>query len=247
MAGGHPRRLDRAAAVREFDGEDRVVVVADGLVLVAYRGVNVSADVAERLRPLGDDGCQPPGADRLRRTADELRDIGHVAADVGQRARSGRTPITPAHRRLRAAAIVGPIPAAEMQHLAELAGLYEVAYEGDAGRAAEGEADARDGRRRVRRVGHRSRILQVSLSGFSHSTCLPAASSPSTTSRCSELAMTTLTTSMSSACAIACHDVSLRAYPKRRAANEPNSAFTSPIDTRRTGGSSGEYSEGATR
>ena len=49
-----------------------------------------------------------------------------------------------------------------------------------------------------------------SLSGFSHSTCLPAASRPSTTSRCSEFAITTLTTSMSSASAIACHEVSLR-------------------------------------
>ncbi len=47
-------------------------------------------------------------------------------------------------------------------------------------------------------------------SGFSHSTCLPAASRPSTISRCSGLATTTLTTSMSSAAATACQLVSLR-------------------------------------
>ena len=88
---------------------------------------------------------------------------------------------------------------------------------------------------------------RVSLSGFSHSTCLPAASRPSTTSRCSELAITTLTTSMSSASAMACQEVSLRSYPNRRAASEPNSAFTSPMETSRTGGSTGLYSADAVR
>ena len=51
---------------------------------------------------------------------------------------------------------------------------------------------------------------RVSLSGFSHSTCLPAATRPSTISRCSELATTTLTTWMSGSSAIACQEVSDR-------------------------------------
>ena len=50
----------------------------------------------------------------------------------------------------------------------------------------------------------------VGASGFSHSTCLPAASRPSTTSRCSELATATLTTSTSDASATACQLVSAR-------------------------------------
>ncbi len=47
-------------------------------------------------------------------------------------------------------------------------------------------------------------------SGFSQMTCLPAASSASTTGRCSSLAIATETTSMSSASTMACHDVSAR-------------------------------------
>ena len=46
--------------------------------------------------------------------------------------------------------------------------------------------------------------------GFSQSTCLPAPSKASTTSRCIELATATLTTSMSGASTIASHDVSER-------------------------------------
>jgi len=52
---------------------------------------------------------------------------------------------------------------------------------------------------------------------------------------------------MSSAAAIACQEVSLRSYPKRLAASEENSAFTSPMDTSRTGGSTGSYSADAVR
>ena len=50
----------------------------------------------------------------------------------------------------------------------------------------------------------------VGANGFSHNTCLPEASRASTISRCRWLATTTLTTSMSSASATACHDVSAR-------------------------------------
>ena len=50
----------------------------------------------------------------------------------------------------------------------------------------------------------------VGASGFSHRTCLPAASSASTTGRCSSLAMATETTSMSGASTMACQEVSAR-------------------------------------
>jgi hypothetical protein len=46
--------------------------------------------------------------------------------------------------------------------------------------------------------------------GFSHSTCLPAASRPQTISRCRPLATTTLTASMSGAAAMASQLVSAR-------------------------------------
>ena len=80
-----------------------------------------------------------------------------------------------------------------------------------AGERAEGEADAGCVVGRLRRAATiASASSTVGASGFSHSTCLPAASSASTTSRCRWLATTTLTTSMSSASTIACQDVSGR-------------------------------------
>ena len=53
----------------------------------------------------------------------------------------------------------------------------------------------------------------VGAIGFSHRTCLPAASRPSTISRCNVLATTTLTTSMSGASARARQSFSARSYP----------------------------------
>ena len=47
---------------------------------------------------------------------------------------------------------------------------------------------------------------RVSLSGFSHSTCLPASSRPSTARRWKRFAMTTLTTSISGSSATASQD-----------------------------------------
>ena len=50
-------------------------------------------------------------------------------------------------------------------------------------------------------------------SGFSHSTCLPAASRPSAISRCRWFAAATLTASMSGAAATAAQPASARWYP----------------------------------
>jgi hypothetical protein len=54
---------------------------------------------------------------------------------------------------------------------------------------------------------------RVSASGFSHSTCLPAAIRPSATSRCRALPTTTLTTSTSGASATASQFGSARSKP----------------------------------
>jgi superfamily II DNA or RNA helicase len=78
---------------------------------------------------------------------------------------------------------------------------------------------------------------RLSLSGFSQSTCFPAASRLSVICRCSLLATTMLTTSMSPSATIASQEVSWRSYPNRRAAASASGAFTSAIETSRTGGS----------
>src|SRR5215204_6427212 len=52
---------------------------------------------------------------------------------------------------------------------------------------------------------------------------------------------------MSGSSAIASHEVSDRSYPKRRAASEPNSGLTSPMETYRNGGKVDWYSVGAIR
>ena len=113
-------------------------------------------------------------------------------------------------------------------------------------------------RRKVRPIAHTrseapaaatiaSPSATVGASGFSQSTCLPAASSPSTTSRCSELATATLTTSTSDASATACQLVSARAYPNRRAVSTANGSYASAIATSRTSGSPGPYTVEACR
>ena len=66
----------------------------------------------------------------------------------------------PAHRAVRVAAVVGPVPAAEVQHLAQVAGLDQVADVGDARGAAEGEADLGDRGRAAGGVGHRAGVVQ---------------------------------------------------------------------------------------
>ena len=50
VPGGDPGDLETAGAVREFGRERRVVVVVDGLVLVADLGVIVAHDGAQRQR-----------------------------------------------------------------------------------------------------------------------------------------------------------------------------------------------------
>ncbi len=78
----------------------------------------------------------------------------------------------------------------------------------------------------------------LEASGFSHSTCLPAASRASAIGRCRWLATTMLTASMSSASATACQLVSYRSNPYRSAWLRANCSFRSATAARRTGGAS---------
>ena len=76
---------------------------------------------------------------------------------------AGRALEAPAHRAVRVAAVVGPVPAAEVQHLAQVAGLDQVPDVGDARGAAEGEADLGDDVATGGCVccrGHRAGVLQ---------------------------------------------------------------------------------------
>ena len=76
----------------------------------------------------------------------------------------------------------------------------------------------------------------VGAIGFSQSTCLPAASRPSTIWRCSGLATTTLTTSTSWAAATASQPASARSNPKRRAVSVAKAGLTSAIAASRISG-----------
>src|SRR5690606_9435253 len=83
VAGGDAGHLYGArGAAGELDGEGGVVVVLDGVVLVADLGVAVSGDDADGLGPFGDDGAETAAVDGGDRPAEELGEVGEVAADV---------------------------------------------------------------------------------------------------------------------------------------------------------------------
>ncbi len=92
--------------------------------------------------------------------AEELSDVGQVASDVGQRTGAGSALVPPAHGRVGAEAVVGPVAAAEVQHLAEGSVPDQVPDVGDAGRAAEGEADPGDRGRVAGGFGHGPGVFQ---------------------------------------------------------------------------------------
>ena len=98
-----------SSAAREAGGEAGPVVVLDGLALVTHLDVRVPDNGAQRHRPGRDGGGQRRPGDRLDRAEQELGDIGEVAAEVGERAGAGPTAVAPADRRMRVAAVVGPV------------------------------------------------------------------------------------------------------------------------------------------
>ena len=92
MPGGDPGHLDGTRAVLERRREGGVVVVGDGFEDVADLGVVVAHHGTQRQRPLVDHGAELAAADRSHVAAEELGDVGHVAADVGERAGAGAGP-----------------------------------------------------------------------------------------------------------------------------------------------------------
>ena len=92
VPGGDPGHLDGTRAVLERRGERGVVVVGDGFEHVADLGVIVAHHGAQRQRALVDHGAELPATDRRHVAAEELGHVGHVAADVGERAGAGEGP-----------------------------------------------------------------------------------------------------------------------------------------------------------
>ena len=125
------------------------------LALVADLDVGVPDDVAQRQRALGDDGGQRGPGHRLDRAEQELRGVGQVAAQVGERARPRAAPVAPAHRGLRVAAVVRPVLRVDVERPPQFPRLDHLAGRGDARRPAEGEPDPGDDARGVHGVDHR--------------------------------------------------------------------------------------------
>ena len=160
VAGGDPGDLHHPHPVVERGAEAGVVVVLHRLVGVADRGPAVTGHRSERSRPLRDGGGEASAAHLADVAAEELGQVGGVAAHVGERPRTRAALVAPAHRALGVAGVVAPVPDVDVQHAAEGSGRDELAQGGDPGRAAEGEADPRDGVRAAGGGRHRPGVLQ---------------------------------------------------------------------------------------
>ena len=83
VTGRHPGHLEPADAILELRGKRCIVIVLDRLVLLADRDVVVAHHVTKGQRSLRDGGAETATADREGLAAEEFRDVGQVAADVG--------------------------------------------------------------------------------------------------------------------------------------------------------------------
>jgi hypothetical protein len=105
--------------VGEAHREARPVVVHDRLALVADLDVGMPDNVSQRQRSLRDDVGQRGAGHRLDRAEQELRRVGQVAAEVGQRPGTGAAAVAPAHRGLRVGAVVCPVLRADVERAPE--------------------------------------------------------------------------------------------------------------------------------
>ncbi len=114
----------------------------------------------QRHRPLRDGGGKAAAAHLLDVTAQELGEVGGVAADVGERARTGGALVAPADRSLGIAGVVAPVPGVHMQDLTQGPRRHEVAQGSNPRCPAEGETDAGDRVGRPSHFGHGAGIVQ---------------------------------------------------------------------------------------
>src|SRR5699024_6196715 len=150
VAGGDARDLEDSGAGGEIDAEARVVVVADGLELVADLGVVVSDNVTERQWAGGDRGVETSARDLLDGAGEEFDGVGQVAADISQRSAAELAPVAPAHRCGGGAGVVRPVPGVDVADLAERSVVDEVLDRGQSRGTSDGEAEAGEGAGPVR-------------------------------------------------------------------------------------------------
>jgi hypothetical protein len=86
VAGSDAGDLHDADAALQSGAEAGVVVVLHWLIGVADRGLAMADDGAKWYRAFRDCGCKSAAAHLLYVTAEELDQVGDVAADVGERA-----------------------------------------------------------------------------------------------------------------------------------------------------------------
>ena len=161
MAGGDTGDLHHTYGVLELGAEAGVVVVLDRLIGVAHRGLPMADNGAEWHRPLRDGSRESAAAHLLNVAAEELDEIGNVAADVGECARSRCSLVPPTDRPLRVARVVAPVPAVDVQDATQHAGGDELAESSNARRPAEGEADADHRVSAAGEVRHGAGVLEV--------------------------------------------------------------------------------------
>ncbi len=137
--GGECRR--RPGGEHGVEGHD--VLVLDRLAYVTELRCRVADDGADRHCALGDDGGEYCAANRLDRSAEELREVDDVAADVGQCPRPGTSLVAPAHRPRGVDAVVAQVPHTELHRCTDPALGHEAAHRRDRRRPSKREADRR--------------------------------------------------------------------------------------------------------
>src|SRR5688572_24872437 len=116
---------------------------------------------AEGYRPLRDGSREPAAAHLLNIAAEELDEIGDVAADVSECPRSRGSLVPPTDGPPRVACVVTPVPAVDVQDATQHAGGDELVESSNARRPAEGEADADHSVSAAGQVRHGACILEV--------------------------------------------------------------------------------------
>src|SRR5688500_8083928 len=116
---------------------------------------------AEGYLPLHDGRREPAAAHLLNVAAEELDEIGDMAADVGECPRSRGSLVPPTDGPLRVACVLAPVPAVDVQDAPQDAGGDELVECGNARRPADGEADADHSGSAAGEVRHGACILEV--------------------------------------------------------------------------------------
>ncbi len=160
MAERHPGDRERpGCAVGKGRDEGGEVVVGDRLTSVTDRHAGrVTERGAQRNRPVLDEDGQRRAFDGGDRTAQLLAEVDQVAAQVAERSGAARPGVAPACRRVGVRGIVAPVPAVEVQDLAQRTGADLLTDCTHGRRPAVGEAAGSDLSSSLRRGHHGLRV-----------------------------------------------------------------------------------------